>query len=165
MELTSVYIPKLEHIRAASSKLEDVASLTPLNKKFQYSNKFDCNVYFKREDLQVVRSYKIRGAYNRRVCLHFPCLVSFLKFMALYICTPNQKIEQVKMFGIVCTFATMCRKSCIHLMMKRLLKVRVLKFLTLSCKLLTRIHGTIYMPSRNLLMVLLKKLVTKPLFT
>ena len=51
MELTSVYIPKLENIRAASSKLEDVASLTPLSQNFQYSNKFDCNVYVKREDL------------------------------------------------------------------------------------------------------------------
>lgn len=121
MELTSVYIPKLEHIRAASSKLEDVASLTPLNKNFQYSNKFDCNVYFKREDLQVVRSYKIRGAYNKMsslsvsesergiVCAsagnHAQGVALSCKLLKIHGTiympspTPNQKIEQVKMFG------------------------------------------------------------------
>ena len=121
MELTSVYIPKLEHIRAASSNLEDVASLTPLNKNFQYSNKFDCNVYFKREDLQVVRSYKIRGAYNKMsslsvsesekgiVCAsagnHAQGVALSCKLLKIHGTiympspTPNQKIEQVKMFG------------------------------------------------------------------
>jgi threonine dehydratase len=29
------------------------------------SEKYDCNVFVKREDLQIVRSYKIRGAYNK----------------------------------------------------------------------------------------------------
>ena len=121
MELTSVYIPKLENIRAASSKLEDVASLTPLSQNFQYSNKFDCNVYFKREDLQVVRSYKIRGAYNKMsslsieesdkgiVCAsagnHAQGVALSCKLLkingTIYMPspTPNQKIEQVKMFG------------------------------------------------------------------
>ena len=121
MELTSVYIPKLENIRAASSNLEDVASLTPLNKNFQYSNKFDCNVYFKREDLQVVRSYKIRGAYNKMSSLsvsesekgiicasagnHAQGVALSCKLLEIHGTiympspTPNQKIEQVKMFG------------------------------------------------------------------
>ncbi len=38
---------------------------TPLQKNKRLSNKYDCNVYFKREDQQNVRSFKIRGAYNK----------------------------------------------------------------------------------------------------
>jgi threonine dehydratase len=38
---------------------------TPLQHNLQLSEEFGCNVYLKREDLQVVRSYKIRGAYNK----------------------------------------------------------------------------------------------------
>ena len=37
--------------------------------QYQLSEEFGCNVYLKREDLQAVRSYKIRGAYNKVV----PC--------------------------------------------------------------------------------------------
>ncbi|KPM32046.1 Threonine dehydratase [Croceitalea dokdonensis DOKDO 023] len=31
----------------------------------RYSKKYEANIFFKREDLQEVRSYKIRGAYNK----------------------------------------------------------------------------------------------------
>lgn len=121
MELTSIYIPKIEDIKAASSNLEGVASLTPLGKNLQYSTAFDCNVFFKREDLQVVRSYKIRGAYNKMsslstsesergiVCAsagnHAQGVALSCKLLkiqgTIYMPspTPNQKIEQVKMFG------------------------------------------------------------------
>ena len=40
---------------------------TNLEKNIRLSNKYDCNVYFKREDMQHIRSFKIRGAYNKIV--------------------------------------------------------------------------------------------------
>jgi threonine dehydratase len=41
-----------------------VAYKTPLVLNLNLSRKYACNVFLKREDLQVVRSYKLRGAYN-----------------------------------------------------------------------------------------------------
>lgn len=37
---------------------------TPLELNEHTSNKYNCNVYFKREDLQITNSFKIRGASN-----------------------------------------------------------------------------------------------------
>ena len=65
MSETTSYFPSIEAVEAAAKKLEGVAFITPLTENAQYSSKFDCNISFKREDLQVVRSYKIRGAYNK----------------------------------------------------------------------------------------------------
>ncbi|WP_460217850.1 threonine ammonia-lyase IlvA [Psychroserpens sp. MEBiC05023] len=118
---TTLYRPKLEAIEAAAEKLKGIASVTPLTKNVRYSKHFGANVYFKREDLQVVRSYKIRGAYNKISSLNatqieneivcasagnhaqgvaISCKLLQIKgtiFMPSP--TPNQKIEQVKMFG------------------------------------------------------------------
>ena len=44
--------------------VKKVAYKTPLTINLNLSRKYNCNVYLKREDLQVVRSYKLRGAYN-----------------------------------------------------------------------------------------------------
>lgn len=52
----------LKEIRKAYSILKDVVVHTPLVQNINTSEKHDCFVYLKREDLQVVRSYKIRGA-------------------------------------------------------------------------------------------------------
>ncbi len=38
---------------------------TPLEYNQKLSSKFGANIYLKREDLQSVRSYKIRGAFAR----------------------------------------------------------------------------------------------------
>jgi len=65
MDVKTTYFPTLKAIETAAKNLKGVASVTPLTKNLQYSKQFDCNVFFKREDLQVVRSYKIRGAYNK----------------------------------------------------------------------------------------------------
>ena len=43
----------------------DVASETPLDEAASLSKKFGCRFLLKREDLQPVHSYKIRGAYNK----------------------------------------------------------------------------------------------------
>ena len=48
----------------AYARLKDVVKKTPLTYNHNLSRKYGCDVYFKREDLQIVRSYKLRGAYN-----------------------------------------------------------------------------------------------------
>jgi threonine dehydratase len=47
---------------AAAKRLQNVVSRTELQLNRSLSKKYQCNVYLKREDLQMVRSYKIRGA-------------------------------------------------------------------------------------------------------
>ena len=117
----TTYKPSLEAVETAAEKLHGIANVTPLMKNARYSKHFDANIYFKREDLQEVRSYKIRGAYNKIsslsstqieneiVCasagnhaqgVALSCKLLKIKgtiFMPAP--TPNQKIEQVKMFG------------------------------------------------------------------
>src|SRR4051812_15356699 len=48
----------------ATERLKNVVYKTPLSYNQNLSRKYQCKVFLKREDLQVVRSYKIRGAYN-----------------------------------------------------------------------------------------------------
>ena len=55
----------LEGIYEAAKRLEGIADLTPLQLNANLSEQYQCNIFLKREDLQVVRSYKIRGAYNK----------------------------------------------------------------------------------------------------
>ncbi len=121
MEVKTTYYPSIKAIEAAAEKLKGIASKTPLISNFQYSKKFQSNIFFKREDLQKVRSYKIRGAYNKMsslseieiengiVCAsagnHAQGVALSCKLLkikgTIYMPspTPNQKIEQVKMFG------------------------------------------------------------------
>jgi threonine dehydratase len=51
-------------VDAAHERLGKVVRKTPLEYNQRLSQRYNCHVYLKREDLQVVRSYKIRGAYN-----------------------------------------------------------------------------------------------------
>ena len=121
MRAKEVYFPTLENVKTAAKNLVGVAYKTPLNKNRNLSKQFDSTILFKREDLQVVRSYKIRGAYNKMsslkadekkrgiVCasagnhaqgVALSCKLLKVKgtiFMPSP--TPNQKINQVKMFG------------------------------------------------------------------
>lgn len=121
MQTTTTYFPNLKDVEAASEKLKEVVSLTPLSKNERYSNQFECNMLFKREDLQQVRSYKIRGAYNKMSSLNeveiengivcasagnhaqgvaLSCKLLKIKgTIYMPAPTPSQKIEQVKMFG------------------------------------------------------------------
>ncbi|TJY36961.1 threonine ammonia-lyase IlvA [Pontimicrobium aquaticum] len=121
MQTTTTYFPSIKDVETASEKLKEVVSLTPLSKNERYSNQFGCNVLFKREDLQQVRSYKIRGAYNKMssltdveaengiVCAsagnHAQGVALSCKLLKIHGTiympepTPSQKIEQVKMFG------------------------------------------------------------------
>jgi threonine dehydratase len=109
------------NINAAADVLKSVVLKTPLQFHRKLSEKFKAEVYLKREDLQVVRSYKLRGAYNliqslpddqRKagvVCASAGNHAQGVAFACKYLgikgviympaITPKQKINQVKMFG------------------------------------------------------------------
>jgi len=108
-------------IDGAYEVLKKVVLKTPLQFHRKLSEQFQAEIYLKREDLQVVRSYKIRGAYNliqslseaqrKRgvVCasagnhaqgVAFACRHLDIKgVIYMPAITPKQKINQVKMFG------------------------------------------------------------------
>lgn len=108
-------------INAAYEELKGVAVKTPLQLHKKLSDRFKAEVYIKREDLQVVRSYKIRGAYNLMLHLEsdqrargvvcasagnhaqgvaFSCNHLDIKgVIYMPVVTPKQKINQVRMFG------------------------------------------------------------------
>ena len=51
-------------VEAAAERLAGVVATTPLERNGRLSALLGCEVWLKREDLQTVRSYKARGAYN-----------------------------------------------------------------------------------------------------
>lgn len=53
----------------ASLRIKEIINRTPLQYNIHLSEKYGAEVYLKREDLQVVRSYKLRGAYNKIISL------------------------------------------------------------------------------------------------
>jgi threonine dehydratase len=57
-------------VEAAARRLAGVAERTPLQRSARLSGVTGADVWVKREDLQVGRSYKIRGAYNTISQLH-----------------------------------------------------------------------------------------------
>lgn len=109
------------NIIAAAETLKNIVLKTPLQFHRKLSEKFKAEIYIKREDLQVVRSYKIRGAYNliqsltedqrKRgvVCasagnhaqgVAFSCRqLDIQGVIYMPAITPKQKINQVRMFG------------------------------------------------------------------
>ena len=118
---TSGYFPAVEDIIKASNTLAEILEPTPFRMNEHLSQTYNANVYLKREDLQMVRSYKIRGAYNKIrsiapenlvngiVCasagnhaqgVAFSCNKLKIKG-SIYMptTTPRQKINQVRMFG------------------------------------------------------------------
>jgi threonine dehydratase len=108
-------------VKKAKERLKGVAAMTPLSLNHNISAEFKANVYLKREDLQEVRSYKIRGAYNKMASMDPEVLkagvvcasagnhaqgVAFAcqklgVFGKIYMpaVTPQQKIKKVKLFG------------------------------------------------------------------
>lgn len=115
------YPSVLDNVYRAAERLRNIVVRTPLAVNNNLSTVYEAQISFKREDLQRVRSYKIRGAYNKMavmspeslakgvVCasagnhaqgVAFACSTMEVKgtiFMPLP--TPGQKLEQVKMFG------------------------------------------------------------------
>lgn len=108
-------------IPAAHQCLAPIVRKTPLQYNANLSRKFGANVFLKREDLQVVRSYKLRGAYNMMagldaeqkargvVCASagnhaqgfaYSCQALGIKGVVFMpVVTPNQKVRQTEMFG------------------------------------------------------------------
>lgn len=115
------YIPTVEAVVKAKANIREVVMETPLQKNINLSRQYGANILLKREDLQQVHSYKIRGAFNKISSLNsderkrgvicasagnhaqgvaYAC--SFLKIKGTIFMpatTPLQKIDQVKMFG------------------------------------------------------------------
>lgn len=112
---------RMEDIVAAHHTLKDIIRQTPLEKDRVLSEKYDCEVFLKREDLQVVRSFKIRGAYalirslsdeerqrgivcasagNHAQGVAFSCAkLNIPGKIYMPSTTPRQKVTQVKRFG------------------------------------------------------------------
>lgn len=111
----------IQQIDNASINAEGVVLRTPLQLSKRMSEKFDAKIYIKREDLQEVRSFKIRGAFNKISSLSdnekkqgivtastgnhaqgvaLSCALLKIKgVIFMPIVTPNQKVEKVKYFG------------------------------------------------------------------
>lgn len=105
----------------AVERLKPVVNKTPLAYSHNLSRRYGCEIYLKREDLQVVRSYKLRGAYNLMsslpaeqvakgvVCASagnhaqgfaFSCKKLQVKgTVFMPVITPQQKVQQTKLFG------------------------------------------------------------------
>src|SRR6185312_5043745 len=60
------YFPVFDGLGVADAeeRLRKIVNRTPLTLNRNLSAKYQCNIFLKREALQVVRSYKLRGAYN-----------------------------------------------------------------------------------------------------
>ena len=54
----------VKNVERATKSLRELFAETPLQKNEYLSQKYEADVYLKREDLSPVRSYKIRGAFN-----------------------------------------------------------------------------------------------------
>ena len=115
------YFPSVENIEKASQVLSEILEPTPFQKNANLSATYKADIFLKREDLQMVRSYKIRGAYNKIrsidpetlkygiVCasagnhaqgVAFSCnKLHIMGSIYMPTTTPKQKIEQVRMFG------------------------------------------------------------------
>ena len=63
--IINMQMPDLKGVRDASENLRDVSVITPLSLNERLSEKFNSRIFLKREDLQKVRSFKIRGAFNK----------------------------------------------------------------------------------------------------
>lgn len=66
---STLLLPQLQDIIAAAGRMKGIARRTPLQRSQYLSERYQANVLLKREDLQPVRSFKLRGAYNRIVQL------------------------------------------------------------------------------------------------
>ncbi|PSL50550.1 L-threonine ammonia-lyase [Salsuginibacillus halophilus] len=112
---------QIEDIIIANQTLKDVVHHTPLQRNQVLSERYEANIYLKREDLQVVRSFKIRGAFhlmhslpkekleNGVVCAsagnHAQGVAYSCQELKVHgkifmpTTTPRQKVDQVKLFG------------------------------------------------------------------
>ncbi len=115
------YFPNIKDIETAGETIHKVARVTPLEVSIRLSKQYEAHILLKREDLHRVRSYKIRGAFNKIsslsteqlsrgvVCASAGNHAQGVAFACNHLgingtiympsVTPKQKIEQTKMFG------------------------------------------------------------------
>ena len=113
--------PSFKGVESAAKKLKGLTRITPLEFNKRLSKNVNASVFLKREDLQQVRSFKIRGAYNKISSLKkdeikkgiicasagnhaqgfaFSCQKLEIKGeVYMPATTPDQKVSQVRMFG------------------------------------------------------------------
>ena len=111
----------IRKVEEADARIRALVKHTPLIRMPNLSERYGAEVYFKREDLQRVRSYKIRGAFNKIsslleekgiskvVCAsagnHAQGVAQVCHFLGIKgiifmpSTTPQQKVQQVEMFG------------------------------------------------------------------
>ena len=112
-----MYIPCVQKIKTAYHNIQRILKATPLQFNNELSKRHSATIFLKREDLTPVRSYKIRGAYNKLSSITSKTIVSCsagnhaqgvaLSCQHLSIKgnifmpsnTPLQKINKVKQFG------------------------------------------------------------------
>ena len=123
MEVASKYetLVSVDEILDAQKRLSGIALKSPYLWNYNLSNEYRCNIWLKREDLQVVRSFKIRGAYNKIKSLNndelkagvvcasagnhaqgvaFSCAQLDIKgTIVMPSTTPRQKVKKVEHFG------------------------------------------------------------------
>jgi len=120
-EIMNTTTPNTLDFASASERLKGVVKRTPLEFNPGLSSHYNANIYLKREDLQIVRSYKLRGAYNKISSLPQEALINGVVCASAgnhaqgvaYSCkklgikgvifmpeiTPKQKVKQTYMFG------------------------------------------------------------------
>ncbi|MEN7546710.1 threonine ammonia-lyase [Rapidithrix thailandica] len=114
-------LPDIEDVIKAQMRIKGVVTRTALMPNLNLSDTYQANISLKREDLQIVRSYKIRGAFNKIASLSkeeqkkgIVCASAGNHAQGVaYACnklgikgvifmpspTPSQKVKQVRMFG------------------------------------------------------------------
>ncbi len=118
---TNSHIVPASKILKAAQKLKGIVLKTPLMFNITLSEEYGCKIYLKREDLQSIRSYKIRGAYHKMISIseeqvkkgvvcasagnHSQGVALACRLLNIYgviympNTTPSQKIKKVKQFG------------------------------------------------------------------
>jgi threonine dehydratase len=113
--------PSLKGVEIAAKRLKGLARVTPLEFNKRLSKMVNASIFLKREDLQQVRSFKIRGAFNKISSLNKEEITSGIICVSAgnhaqgfaFSCqkleirgevympatTPQQKVSQVRMFG------------------------------------------------------------------
>ena len=121
MTESDLQLISVEEVIKARHRLRGIALETPLTRSTRLSKLYNAEIYLKREDLQEVRSYKIRGSYNKMssltpeersrgvVCasagnhaqgLAYACNAMGVRgVIFMPVVTPSQKVRKVRMFG------------------------------------------------------------------
>jgi len=110
--------PFVDAARAAEMAMRSIFPPTPVQRNAFLSDRYEADIWLKREDLSPVRSYKLRGAFNAMrkrteaslfVCASAGNHAQGMAFMCaqlgkrgvifMPVTTPQQKIDKTRVFG------------------------------------------------------------------